>query len=248
MKTLGIDLSADPAKTGACAVDWEAGTVTLLPRPTNDRQLVQATQDAAVVAIDVPLGWPDPFIDALIEHRDRTGWPPLGTSPPADRTPLRFRRTDVVLQSRGSRPLSVSTDRIGVAAMRGARLQQMFSSAGITVDRSGLTGKVIEAYPAAALRIWGLVSTGYKGRPNVDACRALASSLIDRCAGLRDAASDCLDGCDDDALDAFVCALVARASALGLTEHPGDADIETARREGWIHIPTADIATVVGVA
>src|SRR5262245_6136014 len=121
MKTLGIDLSADPAKTGACEVDWHAGTVVLLPRPTGDEDLVEAARTADLIAIDVPLGWPDHFIDALVEHREQTGWPPLATPPPSDRQPLRFRRTDTLLQSRGFLPLSVSSDRIGVAAMRGAR-------------------------------------------------------------------------------------------------------------------------------
>jgi hypothetical protein len=39
----------------------------------------------------------------------------------------------------------------------------------------------------------------------------------------------------DDCLDALMCALAARATALGIT-HPPD-DPERARREGWIHVP-----------
>jgi hypothetical protein len=47
VRTFGIDLSADPAHTGA--------------------------------AIDVPLGWPDQFVDAVVAHRERSGWPPTAT-------------------------------------------------------------------------------------------------------------------------------------------------------------------------
>jgi predicted RNase H-like nuclease len=44
-----------------------------------------------------------------------------------------------------------------------------------------------------------------------------------------------------DALDPLVCALVARAARLGLTSRPAEgAEIESARREGWIHTPSAD--------
>ena len=43
-----------------------------------------------------------------------------------------------------------------------------------------------------------------------------------------------------DALDALVCALVARAVRLGLTGTPAPgAEIETARREGRIHTPSS---------
>lgn len=245
MRTLGIDLSADPGKTGACEVDWTTGTVTLLPRPTGDDQLVDAARRADMIAIDVPLGWPDPFIDALVAHRQQGRWPPLSSPPPADRTPLRFRRTDVVLQGHGSQPLSVSSDRIGVAAMRGARIQALLTDAGVPVDRSGTTGRLVEAYPAAALRSWGLPSTGYKGRANLDACRTLAVLVTERCGPLASAVEACLDGCDDDALDAFLCAVIALAAAEGLTAGPSGDDLAIARREGWIHLPTAGLTDLV---
>jgi hypothetical protein len=44
----------------------------------------------------------------------------------------------------------------------------------------------------------------------------------------------------DDALDAVLAALVARAAALGFTILPSDADIGLARTEGWIHLPNSD--------
>ncbi len=44
----------------------------------------------------------------------------------------------------------------------------------------------------------------------------------------------------DDALDALLAALIARAAALGLTVPPGADDLELARREGWIHLPQKD--------
>src|SRR3546814_411145 len=198
----------NPAKTGACEVDWIAGTVTQLDRPTSDEQLVEAVLSVDMAAIDVPLGWPDAFIDAVVAHRDRRGWPPIAAEPPEDRLPLRYRTTDLLTRSSGAQPLSVSSDLIGVAAMRGARIQHLLEKAGVAVDRSGTSGRLVEVYPAAALRRWGLSSTKYKGSANADACRTLASELAAGCGPLSAAAATCLDGCDDDGLDAFVCANV----------------------------------------
>ena len=246
MRTLGIDLSANPAKTGACGVDWDTGAVTFLDRPTSDEQLIEAAQRVDLTAIDVPLGWPDGFIDAVVAHRDRTGWPPIDTPPPDDRIPLRYRTTDLLTRTGGSQPLSVSSDLIGVAAMRGARIQRLLETAGVPVDRSGVSGRVIEAYPAAALRVWGLSSWKYKGTTNAEACRILARELTDRCGPLSAAAAACLDGCDDDGLDAFVCALVARAALAGNTTRPGPEHVEVARREGWIHVPSVDLDSIIG--
>ncbi|MDQ3639874.1 MAG: DUF429 domain-containing protein [Actinomycetota bacterium] len=246
MRTLGIDLSANPTKTGACEVDWDTGAITFLDRPTSDEQLVEAAQRADLTAIDVPLGWPDGFIDAVVAHRDRTGWPPIGTAPPEARIPLRYRTTDLLTRTGGSQPLSVSSDLIGVAAMRGARIQRLLETVGVPVDRSGVTGRVIEAYPAAALRAWGLSSSKYKGTINAEACRILARELTDRCGPLSAAAATSLDGCDDDGLDGFVSALVARAALAGNTTRPGPEHLEVARREGWIHIPTAELESING--
>lgn len=241
MKTLGIDLSANPLKTGACQIEWASGGVAFLRRPAVDEELVAAAAASDMTAIDVPLGWPDEFIDALVAHRDTTGWPSASVEPPADRVPLRYRVTDLAVIAAGARPLSVSTDRIGVAAMRGARLQHLLVAAAVAVDRSGVTGRIAEAYPAAALRAWGLASSQYKGTANADACASLVFELVTRCGALRATAAAALDGCDDDGLDAFVCAVVARAAMLGHTTAPPPEHLDVARREGWIHVPTASL-------
>lgn len=239
--TLGIDLAADPRKTACCLVDWERHTVEVLPGSLPDEELVRQIMRSDVTAIDVPLGWPDRFVDAVVAHRDHRSWP----AEDGDRVPLRFRRTDEVLRNRGIHPLSVSSDLIGVPAMRGAYLQRLLSETGEEVDRSGLSGAVLEGYPAAALRTWGLRSSGYKGSANRFTLAALRGDLVARCGVLTAAAQAALDGCTHDELDAFVCALVARAARLGLTDGPGDDDLDAARREGWIHVPTVILEELV---
>jgi hypothetical protein len=52
------------------------------------------------------------------------------------------------------RPVSVSTDRLGVTAMRCAHLLHRWSN-GQHIDRTG-PGRFVEVYPAAALVRWGL--------------------------------------------------------------------------------------------
>lgn len=112
LRTLGIDLSADPRKTGACVIDWQEPTVRFLDRRISDEELVVAISNVDMAAIDVPFGWPDPFVDALVAHRAGEPWPPAGAAPPENRRPLRFREIDRVVQARGAMPLSVSTDRM----------------------------------------------------------------------------------------------------------------------------------------
>jgi hypothetical protein len=139
----------------------------------------------------------------------------------------------------------VSSDLIGVAAMRGARLQHLLVAAGVPVDRSGTTGRIGEVYPAAALRHWRLTASGYKGRKNELVCSRLAESLAVRFGTLTETVRELLAGCDDDSLDAVVCAVLARAVLLDCTSGPPLEEQAAARREGWIHIPTADLETII---
>jgi hypothetical protein len=70
---------------------------------------------------------------------------------------MRLRATDrAVYEQTKLTPFSVSTDKIGVVAMRCARRLSAHWRATATVpDRSGL-GRVAEVYPAAALVQWGI--------------------------------------------------------------------------------------------
>ena len=49
----------------------------------------------------------------------------------------------------------------------------------------------------------------------------------------------------DDMFDAVIASLTARAVALGLTERPGEAHVEAARNEGWIHLPSCGLDGLV---
>src|SRR5262249_6812613 len=155
--------------------------------------------------IDCPLGWPVPFVEAVSAHRNGKPWPGRGNSDPvAFRRRLSFRRTDeIVAEAAGSRPLSVSTDRIGVVALRCALILDRYAPEGL--DRDG-SGAVAEVYPAAALRHFGLTARGYKRAKNAGTLRQLVDALRAAAPWLRiDDWSAVERG--DDTFDALICAL-----------------------------------------
>ena len=133
-------------------------------------------------------------------------------------------------------PLSVSTDRISLAAMRIAALLSRLPER-TALDGSGV---VVEVYPAAALDRWGLPSRRYKRRENSEARRVLVERFLAETrqwlsVGETDA-NLCLSS--DDSLDALMAALVARAAAVGLVEPIQPEDRASAAREGWIAVPS----------
>jgi predicted nuclease with RNAse H fold len=242
VRTLGIDLAAQPANTAACSIEWGPArpVVSDLRSGLNDDALLDAIAGADKVAIDAPFGWPDEFVAAVSAHSNRAGWPGSGEDQDLYRFRLSFRATDRHLIEQGARrPLSVSTDLIGVVAMRCAFLLDRLAAFEEPVDRAG-SGKVIEAYPAPALSSWGLSAIGYKSRVGAARLPELLSQLEEGLGGLelrmqhREMAES-----DHNCFDAVVCSLVARAAALGLTQPPQRGDeADRATREGWIHLPT----------
>ena len=243
MLTLGVDLAAEAANTAVAAIDWTEGvaTVTSVVVGAADADIVQAIVRADVSGIDCPFGWPDTFIDFVSRHRDgRLDAPP--DSGRDWRRGLAFRRTDeVVHELTGRWPLSVATDRIGLAAMRAAAVLAQVEAAGLPVDRGG-RGRVVEVYPAGALRTWGLPATGYKGGAGSAAREGLVESLQAATPWLHWGGFEGRCRASDDALDAVLCALVARAHALGLGTQPVSDDRDAAGREGWIVLPMGPLA------
>lgn len=242
VKTIGIDISSQPLATASCSILWENGQARLesAEHSVDDARLESLLlEPAAKIGIDVPLGWPDEFIAALVRHRDGA---PFGE---ADTGVLVRRRTDTwVWRTTQQLPLSVSTDRISYPAMRFARVADRLQ--GLLIDRGG-SGKVVEVYPAAALRVWKLQYRRYKRDKGRDVLAAIVDEIADRCPWF--SADDGWTRAliqNDHIFDAFVCALVARAHATARC-HPIPAeDAEAAGREGWIAVPNE--STLEGLA
>lgn len=231
MRTFGIDLASADKRTAGCIVDWTeaGGRLLALLQPLDDATIVVLARDVDIVAIDAPLGWPAAFVHAVTTHSAGGAWPT------ASSLDLRFRATDLHVQRQtGLWPLSVSSDRIGVVAFRAARLASLLRPDDHA--RDGSNG-LLEVYPAAALKRWGLSSRGYK-RPEHTAER---SSIL---AGLQQLVDLDLGGFSDglarssDRLDALVSSMVARAYLLGDTEAIPDQHRNEAAIEGWIYLPS----------
>lgn len=203
-------------------------------------ELADLIETVAWTAIDAPFGWPDDFISVVIDWAETGAW----TSTPPEL--LRYRLTDRIV-SATRYPLSVSSDRIASTAMRCAELlAEMSRRSGRPLDRAG-ANNIIEVYPAAALKIWQPeYLVGYKGTEGRH--KAKRAELLERLsppdgwlALSEEQRALCVER--DDATDALVSSLVARAMALpGLTEPlpVTRAETERIRREGWIHLPKPD--------
>ena len=237
--TLGVDLAASAEQTAICKIEWSNGKAVANEATcgVDDNQLFAliAQVEVGKVGIDVPFGWPDEFVKAVVCHKNRTPWPR------AMQESLRFRETDRVAHEKTNRwPLSVSSDLIGVTAMRAASLFSRLAETGKAIDRTG-TGQLVEVYPAAALKIWKFVSKGYKSTKGYEVRCALIREIENRTSRWFDFGRvRTLCEKSDDALDALVAALVARAAALDLCEPIPQETVPQAQREGWIALPKPD--------
>lgn len=256
---MGVDLAAQPANTAVCLLRWgdKRPQVLMLARgrdnestPLDDKWistraagLRQDFGDITKVGIDDPFGWPVPFLDAMAAYRNGPHWPwPIEHSTEE----IRLRETDRVVRRRSGRwPLSVTSDRIAIPAMRCAGLLTAIAGhvGSDQVSRDG-SGLCCEVYPDPALRDWVagtaavLGKASYKGKENSAMRIKLLGALQEQLP--LDDPEDQLDqvAAEDDYLDALICALVARAVERGRTYRPDGAhEAQRAAVEGWIHLP-----------
>lgn len=237
MRTAGVDLAAEPQGTALAVIDWSEREAQLvqLERGVADAPIVEATLWVDKIGIDCALGWPRDFVDFVVSHANVSEPVPDVDGGMNWRRRLAYRETDrVVREQTGRWPLSVSTDRLGLTAMRCAGLLARLREAGLDVDRAG-AGAIAEVYPGASLRRWGFDTTGY--RASSEARTRLVAQLRDRAPWL--SLDTFVDTMIDsaDALDAVIAALSARAAAMGFCPPPPAEHAQLARVEGWIALP-----------
>ena len=190
------------------------------------------SEDAALIAIDAPLGWPSPLTLSLKSHSAGAA---IGTS--ADDM---FRRaTDVFVRSAtGKRPLDIGADRIARTAHAALRLlEDLRTDLGAAIPLAWNPADVtdhaaIEVYPAATLMAHGIDvgRTGYKKRGQTRERRKILDALRKRMTISEECCRD-LSG-NADLLDAAVCVLAARDFITGRAAPPPDRCL--AEHEGWI--------------
>jgi predicted nuclease with RNAse H fold len=244
MLTVGVDLAAEPAGTALAVIEWSPGRARLseVVVGADDAVLLDRIGRADKAGIDCPLGWPAAFVEFVSAHRDGHVTVPAGVAGLVWRRRLAYRVTDgIVRTATGRWPLSVAADRIGHTAMRAAALLAALAGAGRPVDRAG-TGVVVEVYPAASLRVWGLPDRGYKRTANLARLDDLVDRLTERARWLDLGPHEALCRRSDHAIDAVLAAITARCAAIGATAEPDPDQVDLARVEGWIAVPTTPLS------
>lgn len=238
MLIAGVDLAAEPKGTALALIDWAEGGAKLvhLELGVNDEGIIDASRQATKIGIDCALGWPIEFVDFVVAHSQiKPGVSPIDGGIDWRRR-MAYRETDrQVREITGRWPLSVSTDRLGLTAMRCAGLLSKMQHEGIEVDRSG-AGRVVEIYPGASLRLWGFDTAGYRISP--DRRAELLAELQARAPwfDLGNSAELMVQSCD--AFDAVIAALATRSAALGHYQKPTEEQLHHAKVEGWMALPS----------
>lgn len=246
MRYVGIDLSTDPRKCGICVTEDDV----VVHAGGGDRSsehpdwLLGYCREAQAVAVDVPFGWPAPFVEALKDYE-------IGVALDRDRRPYLYRTTDAWITEtlprhlardvRPPAPFSVSADKLGATAMVGTVLLAGLSPAFHLSPRIGGTRPaVVEVYPTLSLWAWALPHRGHRGndegaRRNRQALlqvfvEAFGITIPERAEGslIR----------SEHGFDALVAALTAREYVAGNTcDPPDDIPEGKLRTEGWIRVP-----------
>jgi hypothetical protein len=125
MLTAGVDLAAEPKGTALATIEWKKTSAALVDLQLGvvDEQIVEAAKHVDKLGIDCALGWPIEFVDFLNQHSNsKSKAQPDGGMD--WRRQVSFRESDRHVKAvTGKWPLSVSTDRLGLTAMRCAGLQ-----------------------------------------------------------------------------------------------------------------------------
>lgn len=259
--SIGVDLAAAPVNTAAVELAWDGARATIVRvwgegrERVDDARLVELLDRRdAKIGVDCPFGWPSAFVE-LVSGQANEGLEGSHVSyaSPDERRGLAYRATDLdvieVTRRHGSsgdptrpavRPLSVSADRIAHVAFRFAGLRSRLS-VNSSSPRDG-SGALVEVYPAAALALWDAPSyRQYKGAGREGERLKIAEFLPEGLGGIMSACTNLEKHrsaliASDHVLDALICALVARDADLRGVQVPIEHR-DTARQEGWIHLP-----------
>lgn len=240
LRFIGIDVATQPRNVGLAVAQLTGGALRLEEVAaletwgSIDAHVSHRLDEQTLIAIDAPLGWPEPLAMALCDHH-------AGNPLPATPNEIFRRQTDdVVARELGKRPLDVGADRIARTAHTAlGLLSRLRQTTGLQIPLAEAPGpplqaSAIEVYPAGTLASRGLRSSGYKGagsdasharRSIIDAVRT--EIVMPRPATTSMEASDHL-------LDAMLCCIAAKDFVQRNVMAPSDDAL--ARREGWIWV------------
>jgi predicted nuclease with RNAse H fold len=242
--TAGIDLAAEPKGTALAILEFANNKANLvfLEQGLDDQALIDKTINADKIGIDCAFGWPIEFAKFIAQHQDPANQDLIDGGMDFRRN-LSFRESDrQIRELTGRWPLSVSTDRLGLTAMRCAGLLSRYQQTGVAIDRSG-SGKLAEVYPGATLRNWDFDTTNY--RVNNDVRARLLQDIKAQAPWLDTKGFENKMIESSDAFDAVIAALAARAVYLDRYTKPTKDQQTAAEIEGWICLPKGEITSLI---
>ena len=261
-RVVGIDWATQPENRALVALDVADDFKTCRVVEVATRVEGSAVHESctnrenAVVAIDIPFGWPSAFSAFVSCWTPRAGTP---QPPPTDE--FRFRLTDRLVRDEARKvPLPVSADRIamGVRAWTALVVEHAL---GARIDVTGTPSAhlpaIIEVYPGASARVLGRPSEQEQPEeePSYKKNDAARRRLVERVASLFSVDLGAkLDqivsvGEDSDEADALLAAVTGAiyladcnactlaGAAWRIRRPKAPSEVEEAGREGWIFFP-----------
>ena len=184
-----------------------------------------------LLALDAPLGWPEPLGDHLANH--------LAGDPLCESPNKLFRRAtdDFIKDKIDKRPLDVGADRIARTAYAALALLSKLSKhiqypVSLAWESTFDSIAAIEVYPAATLIAHGQSAAGYKGKDGQKA-RATILSWLTKLIDISVDHKKLLVS-NDNALDSVMCVLAGCDFLLNRCYPP--TNLALAKKEGWIWV------------
>lgn len=244
---IGVDCATNARKVGLALARFDGRVTTLQEVVLGDskrtpvevvHEWLKASSRPALLALDAPLGWPQPLSDVLCAHRAGER---LSENPEIDAHRLFRRLTDrTVKESCNKQSLDVGADRIARTAhaaleLLGALRKRLRARIPLAWSPELKSISAIEVYPAATLRAHEVDAAGYKAAGDPSSRRRVLKQLgakVSVPAGLR--VPDLESG--SDGLDAVLCVLAAHDFLTGRAMRPAKDQLRLARKEGWIWV------------
>ena len=264
---IGVDMGAKPSGTAVAGVAWpsaaEKPALVFLRSGCAHEEIGEflAGGEYSVAAVDVPFGWPRPFVQMVGAQADGPlhGEGFFPTDPAVWRTQtMALRQTDICVKNcLGIRPISASFDKLGSVAAAWALVEaQIHAHRSDGFDRTGglslekpLCQRIIETYPAAQVVAWERAHHASKDEAaaaqrltRADRKQKVVRQLVGKIGLDLGEHFRVLDQ-PSHSLDATICALTAALITRRPSEErymlPADCNPDIAGSEGviWLHDP-----------
>ncbi len=232
-RILGIDCATQPKNLGLCLAERTPESFAILETSTvkSQEELLETLggwmDKTTLLALDSPLGWPQPMGLHLAKHQ-------AGEWVPVEADFMFSRETDrFVRKTFRKRPMEVGADRIARTALSAlSLLERLRDRTGLAMDVPITAGPIqktsaIEVYPAATLLARGLVAPRGEDRRPWLAQRL--SQELNLSGNLKRAIA-----ANEHVMDALVCCLAGADFLAGDVFEP--TNLKLAQKEGWIWI------------